>query len=84
MSFFCGLDQVSKMSKQLNVEENLEDQLENLALQENGARSDDQAGAGVAQESSSKVSPIFFISILIPGFLQWLLSLIHQTNPTVP
>jgi hypothetical protein len=53
------------MSKQLNAGENLEDQLENLALQDNEVKPIDQQseGAGVAQESSSKVSPIFFCFI---------------------
>jgi hypothetical protein len=61
---FYGLDQVSKMSKQLKVEENLEGQLVNLALQDQDieVKPIDQhsgAGADVAQQSSSKVSLIF-------------------------
>jgi hypothetical protein len=49
------------MSNQLKAEENLECQLANLALQDIEVKPIDQAGAGVAQRSSSKVSPIFFI-----------------------
>jgi hypothetical protein len=48
------------MSKQLKVEENLEGQLGNLALQDNEVKPiDQQSGAG-AQESSSKVSSFYF------------------------